>query len=556
MYGASQSNKAGKNAGKVDVYHEVKPVGGSEIYRDAIAARAYEQIFGAPPPKGVPGSYQFPGYPQAQPPTSPPTTAPRAGGGGGGTIQSPSTAPQTRVNKQGKTVPVKNITGGKGGKNKPAGGGGGTTQQAIDNAMRVAGTMEASPTVKAAQDYTTGTLRGEDQNTYRTETADMLRNVNDTEHATNYNRLLDSLWGSDTGLGGGSSTRGGGMGGRYTGYGMSSTDRAKLKAIESGQVQMPSGGVEPGPGAYAKERGAATLGEGMTGSAESIRQILASEDAPSVAGLQAKIKRQGDEALAEQQAALRLRAAGSGNYGGTGQDYAEGTAMGKYGGYLADANAQMYGDLYSQALGLGTGYDTSAQDRAAQERIAAANRESAERSAAAGAGAGARAQADAIASQERMHRLSMLGDLTGAGLDMDKFQASGFGSLGEGFSGDQRNALSLAGDTNSMGQSGWLNAGGLSLGRDQTQNQLRASLAGTGVQRQALEFDKYKYGREAPMRDLGQLGGLIGGLYDPYATTHDFGFDARSQSPSYSNPALQGLAGAAAGYSLGKDIRG
>lgn len=511
MYGASQSNKAGKNAGKVDVYHEVNPYGDSGWYKDQIAQKAYENLFGQSPPPGI-------GNGGTKPiPLDVPRTGPNPGGGG--TVQSPSTAPQTRINKAGKTVPVKNATGGKGGNNKPAKGGGGTTQQAIDNAMRVAGTMENSPTAKAAQDYTSGTLRGEDQNPYRTETADMLRNVNDTEHATNYNRLLDSLWGSDTGLGGGGGG-GGAKGGGNIRYGY-------------------AGGYAPGSGAVSGE------GKGPIGVAKDIRSLLDGNDSPAMAGLQAKIKRQGDEALAEQQAALRLRAAGSGNYGGSGQDYAEGTAMGKYGGYLADANASMYGDLYSQALGLGTQYDMSALDRAAQERAANA----------ANASAGG-AQMAAIASQEKMQRLGMLGDLTGMGLDMDKFQASGFGSLGEGFSGDQKNALSLAGDVNGMGQSGWLNAGQLSLGRDQAQNQLRASLAGTGVQRQALEWDKYKYNREAPLRDMTQFGGLIGGLYDPYATSHDYGFDARGASPSYANVGLQGLAGAAAGYSLAKDIRG
>lgn len=310
----------------------------------------------------------------------------------------------------------------------------------------------------------------------------------------------------------------------------------------------------------------------MTGANQNIRDILSGQEAPWMAGMRESIKRQGDEALAEQQRALRLRSAGSGTYGGSGQALTEGEALGRYGGYLADANAGLYRDLYGQALGLGSANDQAAQDRAAglygqglglgtQYDIAAQDRASREKmnadsiqASSSASGAALEAEMAGLASRERMGRLGILADMTGQGLEQERFRTSGMGSLGEGMSADQRNALSLAGDTNALGQAGWLGAGGLSLGADQSSNALRASLASTGVARQSLQFDKDRYAREAPMRDLAQYSGLISGLYDPYSTRHDFGFDARSQSPSYSNPAAQGLAGAAAGYQFGKDM--
>jgi hypothetical protein len=537
-YGAKESNKGSKNAGKVDVYHQGTMYPGTEAYRNAAANRAYELTFGKPAPLS---SLTNPDDPRLQN-VNKPRGGPGPGPGGGGAKGDPGEG------DLGQFTPIATPSTAGGGKKKGKkgkGGGGaadkqpGTTKTAINEAMPVAGEMEKNPTVTAAQDYAAGTLRGEDQNPYREETAGMLRDLNETEAGSNYQRLLDELWGSETGLGD-SAPRSESNGGKVAYRG---------KAISwAGNAPGGGGAGIAGGGGVADPNDPG--GRGMVGIEQNLESLLAGNDSPAMQAMREKIKRQGDEALAEQQKALRLRAAGSGAYGGSGQDYAEGTAMGRYGGYLADANAQMYSDLYGQALGLGTQYDISAQDRAAQERMNDVN------ASASGASTGAALEAAAAdrASREKMQRLSLLGDLTGMGLDTEKFRASGMGSLGEGFSGDQRNALSLAGDTNGLGQAGWLNAGGLSLGLDQTNNSLRASLANTGVARQSLEFDKYRYGREAPMRDLAQYSGLISGLYDPYAGSHDFGFDARSQSPSYSNVAGQGLAGAAAGYQLGKDM--
>lgn len=600
IYGANKSNKASKDAGKVDVYSQVTPMGGTEPYRNAAANRAYELTFGKPAPLSSLTDPDDPRIPKGNPQLG------LGGRQGGGQMDDGDLGQYTPI-ASGATV------GGKGKKGKGAGGGGGkakgapsTTKTAIDNAMRVAGEMEKSPTVAAAQDYAAGTLAGRDQNPYREETAGMLRTLNETGAGSNYSRLMDELWGADIGLG---NKPAAGAGPAASGSRASSaaaptpSRKGGLSAdwLARNNPTPPAEGAGPAPAAAApplppvdpggrgmvgieqnlegllagqEQPGLKALrdAQDMTGANRNIRDILSGQDAPWMAGMRESIKRQGDEALAEQQRALRLRSAGSGTYGGSGQALTEGEALGDYGGYLANANAGLYRDLYGQALGLGSANDQAAEDRAAglygqglglatQYDISAADRASREKmnadsiqASSSASGAALEAEMAGLASRERMGRLGILADMTGQGLEQERFRTSGMGSLGEGMSADQRNALSLAGDTNALGQAGWLGAGGLSLGADQTNNALRASLASTGVARQSLQFDKDRYYREAPMRGLAQYSGLISGLYDPYSTRHDFGFDARSQSPSYSNPAAQGLAGAAAGYQFGKDM--
>jgi hypothetical protein len=121
-----------------------------------------------------------------------------------------------------------------------------------------------------------------------------------------------------------------------------------------------------------------------------------------------------------------------------------------------------------------------------------------------------------------------------------------------------------------MGQAGYLNAGGLSLGSDNarnnwqsSQNSLAASRASTGVARQALAldrdrfgFDTYRYDREAPMNDVQRYMGIISGAYDPFSQTREFGSDRRSGAPALDNgnPWGAALAGAAGGAQLGGAI--
>jgi hypothetical protein len=121
-----------------------------------------------------------------------------------------------------------------------------------------------------------------------------------------------------------------------------------------------------------------------------------------------------------------------------------------------------------------------------------------------------------------------------------------------------------------MGQAGWLNAGGLSLGSDQArntwqgnENQLRGTLAGASVGRanvnlgrQQLAFDRERWSHDVPLTDIARYQGIVSAAYDPFSSQRDLGYDRRSQSPTYVSPAGQALSGAAAGYYLGRDIKG
>lgn len=549
-FGAKDANKQGKNAGKVDITRQVNPYEGSDIYRNAGAAAAYNQLnnlgYNTQAPAGAPGNpldRQQPGVGlQPDQPNNIPENPDDLAKGGKG--QPPA---GMRRNKQGKLVKAKGGAAGSVGGAKPANtpfqGQSSQTAAAIDNASRVAAGMEKSPVVGAAQDFTAGTLRGEDQNTYRRETADMLQGPDSA-----YQKYLNALMGSDTGLEFGG--EGGGVPGLARPGGSSRPGGSIVRVGGSGGSvagNFDSPMVASGPAARTGK-----LASGPVGADETLRKILAGEQVPGTEAMWERTRRAAEEGFNEQLRQRRLEAAGSGMAGGTPQLADEQFAMGRFGSGLADARALQEYDLYRQALGLGTQYDTSTLDRAAQERMNAENQSTARAGISASSGAAFSEQQ----SRERMARLGALGDAVGMGI-------SGMGSLGGGLSEDQRFALGQAGDTNALGQTGYLNAGGLSLGSDQarnawqsSQNSLRGQLAGVGLGRQELAFDKEKYYREAPLRDIAQYSGIIGGIYDPYASTREVGYDQRGASPSYTNPALAGISGAAAGYSIGRDISG
>jgi len=412
------------------------------------------------------------------------------------------------------------------------------TAQAIADAQRVASDMEHGPVTTAAQNYAAGTLSGTDQNAYRTETADMLRNQSDPD----LQRYKDMLFASDTGL------PGGGSGGGFTGGGGSGGFNAPPGMVPNGQ-----GGWSPAPQAAG--------GGGPVGAAQFLKDILAGKDVPGADAMRARIKNQADEAYNSQVMQRKLAASGSGMYGGTGQLADEAYSEGKYGAGLADAYAAQDYALYGQALGLGTQEDMNAQNNAQSGANAAL---------AASTSSGNNAASIAAANQQA--RLAALGGAVGMGVQQGQFQTSGMGSLAAGFSGDQQAAAANAGLTSGLGQQGYLAGGGLSLGSDQArvgwqgnQNQLRAAQIAGGNARAAINLQgqqfaqqQYEYNRQAPMNDVTQYAGILGSLYGNYGSQNTFGMDNRS-GQSYVPPvnALgQGLAGAAAGYQLGSNIAG
>jgi hypothetical protein len=542
LYSANQANRSQRGSGQVDITHEVNPYQGSMVYRDAGAAAAYNQMFGpgssynTTVPRGGPGPIPQPGPgvglngPNGGGPT--PNPSPSTATGGNSQAKPPA---GMRYNARGQLVRERNPSGGGGG-GKPAQapfqGQSTQTAAAVDNAMRTAADVETGQTTRAAQDYTAGTLRGEDSNAYRGETADMIRGMDDSD----YRRYLDALFAADNGVTGGAGapgSSGGNIGVRYV----------------TGDYSTGSRGGAGGPAAPQSD---------LTGAAAELKRLMAGEDSPGAQAMRERIKRFADEGFNEQLRQRRLEAAGSGMYGGTGQLADEQFAQGRYGAGLADAYAQQDYDTYRQALGLGTAYDTAGLDRAAQERMNAANNATAS----AGISASAGAEASALASRERLARMEALGNAIGMGQNMQQFRASGMGSLAEGFSNDQRNALNASPDIATMGQSGWLNAGGLSLGSDQarnswqgSQNQLAASRANVGLGRDQLAFDRERWAHDVPLTDIARYQSIISAAYDPFSSQRDFGYDRRAGQAPYQNVAGQTLAGAAAGYSLGRDIR-
>jgi hypothetical protein len=414
--------------------------------------------------------------------------------------------------------------GGGGGASAPGFNGQSTqTAQAIADAQRVAAGMEHGPVTTAAQGYAADTLNGIDRNSYRGESADMLRGLDDPD----LQRYKDMLFNSDTGLGGG------GGGGGYSGA-TSWVNPNTGRAVSTG-----------GGGDYQ------SAGD-PTGSVAAIKSILAGEDAPGVAAMRASIKHSADDAYNDQLRQRRLEASGSNMYGGSGQMADEAFATGRYGQGLADAYAQQAYGLYGNALGLGTQYDMNLNDNATSQRNASLS-----------ASASGAAAAAALAQQGQLARLNALGNAVGMGVQQGQFRTSGMGSLAEGFSADLRAAAGDAGTTNALGQQGYLSAGGLSLGSDQArnsyisaQNQLRAAQISGGNQRAALNFDIYRYNREAPMSDLARYSDIINSMYGGYGagsqTTQ--GWDLRNQSPAYVSPGGQAIAGGVAGYQLGNQI--
>lgn len=545
LYGAQQQNSAQRSSGQVDITHSVNPYPGSQTYRDAGAAAAYNQMFGpgtgynttpprgGPPPIPTPGPGAGLGGPSSPgpAPNPSPSTARNAGG-------QPKPPAGMRYNARGQLVRERNPAGGGGG-NAPAPapfhGQSTQTAAAVDNAMRTAGDVENGQTTQAAQDYTAGTLRGEDSNAYRSETADMIRGIDDSD----YRRYLDALFAADNGVTGGAGTSSSG--------GNGSVGVHYVNVGGPGGAARPPGGQAPGSQ------------DGLTGAAAELKRLMAGEDSPGAEAMRARIKRFAEEGFNEQLRQRRLEASGSGMFGGTGQLADEQFAQGRFGAGLADAYAQQDYDTYRQALGLGSAYDTAGLDRAAQERMNAAN------NATAGAGISAQAGAEsaALASRERLARMESLGNAIGMGQNMQQFRVSGMGSLSEGFSGDQRNALNAAPDIATLGQSGWLNAGGLSLGSDQarnswqgSQNQLAASRANSRLGQDQLAFDRERWAHDVPLTDIARYQSIVSAAYDPFSSQRDFGYDRRAGQAPYQNVAGQTLAGAAAGYSLGRDIKG
>lgn len=558
IYGANQANNAARGAGGVNLTSSNDPWYPSAGFRTDAMMRAYDALNAAqgPPQTG----HQYPvgptpiGWATDNTPRpnggtgTGPGTGPRsatggtptgAGGGGAG--------PGMTHGATASTAPGKGRAGGAkapGTTAAPAGkpGGGANAQPAFNgvspetNQIRQAMIDRAqggNPLYGESQDYISDMLSGDpsrDRNFYRAQTADYL-----AQEDPDLARYTALLFGSDTGLAPAQGQQG-------------ATDPNDPYAQKPG-VTYIFGNSSTGGGPFAGS-GGADMSSGPVGADKALRDLLAGKDAPGAQAMRDRIRRQGEEAYAEQAKQLRLRAAGSGMYGGTPYQQAEADALSDFGTGVTDALAAQDYNLYGQALGLGTSYDIAALDRAAAERSASDS-----------ASASLAAQQAELASRERMQRLDALGGAVGMGLQQNQFRASGFGSLGEGYSSDQQFALGQTPAITGLGLRDWGAAGDLSLGADSSRNTFNrnaadARNAGSAINldRQRFNFAQYQYNREAPLNDIARYTDILNGASGAYGSRTDMGTDRRNSSPSYTNPGYAAISGAAAGYQLGNDI--
>lgn len=546
---AKKSNKAAKDAGKVDVTSTEDPWAPSDPYRQFLMDEA-RRLYG-----GGSTLAPTPAAPRGAPPPVPP----------GGSVR-----PDGRIlDAKGKTIytpPGGAAKKGKGGTTKaptapaPPKFEGVSPQTDVVRDALIQRAQKGNPLYDVAERATTDILSGDparDPNAYRGEAADLLRGVTDDP---DLRRFKDMLFGSDTGLGPAAAPTREGLGGEVRRGNSNPAGAAAARLAQQG-----GGGAGYLPGAPAT--GDNLPGSGPVGVVDDFRDILSgkylSEENPHLEAVLARTKSQADDAFAEATRQNALRAAGGGMYGATPWQNIQAQAQEGYGTGLGQALGGIRYEEYERrmadlmnALQGGAAYDTAALDRAAQERIAEGNQSAA----GAGAGAALKAAQAEIASRERLARLGMLGEAVGMGTDLGKFRAGGFGELAGMMSADQQAALGLVPDLSGLDVRDWATAGDLSLGSDQTRTgyladrgRERVGMAGVGVDRGRLNFDMARY--NDPTSALGRFADIVNAASSGYGTSRDFGYDKRAQNPGRAaSPGAAAISGGLAGYSLGQDI--
>jgi len=400
----------------------------------------------------------------------------------------------------------------------------------------------------AGSQFIQNLLGGNDPNAYRGEEAGMMRDLSGgNENLDRYMEMLFSgqMPGSPEGGGGGygSSYRGGYGGGGGGGA-----------------------GAEPvGAAAYIKE-----ILEG---------KFLGEENPFMQQRLDAMTRDLKDQFTDVKIPGVNDEFAGMGRYGSGAFSSALAQTGGEYADSLADmvgnAQYQDYSDRmadYQNALGLGAQMDMSAADRAAQLQ-------------AAGMSAGAaRYQADQERqSRESLARMQALQGAIGMDIGLGEFGASGMSGLAGMYSGDQMSALGMAPEIGNMDLGAYELAGQFGLGGDQNllggqglqddwqmgllglneQQQARlsqeraqaaAQRAAQRAQQQRFNWERYRYGREAPWNDLARFSDVINSMSGGYGTTREEGMDLRSQQPYSGSPIAQGIAGGIGGWQIGQGL--
>ncbi len=522
--GADDANKQNAKGGWTDVTTQTSPSDQSAGYRNWAMQQAYGILNPADPTPAWKKPYNN-GSPGNRPGEGP------AGSGG----PNPGGNPDSNVvYANGKTViPKPTGKGGKGGKNptdplkpgKPgqsAGSGKWTgqsdqTRTVVDAAVKQA--QKGNPLYGEAEGFISDTLAGQDRNGYRTETAGMVREMDDPD----IRRLKDMLFADVEG----SRPRGGAAtgGGPKVHYG----------TVNSAYTSNPT--YTPSPT------------EGPVGVVDDIKALLAGQGAPQ--NVKDAIARRNEEEWNKRIADKMGLYVGNGNMGSSNWTQALGDVNTTSARELGDSLAMADYGLYQHGLDLGTGYDTAYLDRNSREKIASEDRAQS----AANSSNAAGASAAALKGQMDLARLDALQNAVGMGQRQNEFRSSAMGSLADLYGQDQRFALGATPDITGLGMRDWTAAGQLSLGSDQNRNQFDASKrsadaarAGVNATNQRLAFDQQRYQHDVPFMDLSRYLDIINAS-DRGGTSRTFG-----QTPSglgSINSGAAAVGGAAAGWSLG-----
>lgn len=425
-----------------------------------------------------------------------PGTGPGGGGGGGGGGYDPNPG---LPGNPGAGQLNRAMGGGGAERNRggaaPGGGqgGGGWNGQSDSTAgliqMLTDRAQAGNQLYQPAYDATQNVLQGGDANPYRGQTFDLYSQMaqNGADVDPYLSRFINEQFGSG---GGGAGGHGGGGGG--------------------GGFSFTSGGGGGGGG-------------DTVGVSRDIRAVLdgkfLGKDNPYLQPMIDRANRGTRESfMKEKIPGINDTFQGSGMFGSSAWQNSMGQAGAGLAQALADQEAGLrYEDYnrgmaqYDNALGLGTQYDMNAADNATQRASAA--------SAAGSAAYGSQLAADTA-------RRGQLLDAIGMGTGMRQAGMGGMGGLSQDYGNDWRAALGMVPELSGMDVRDLQAAGGLSLGSDNarndfigSQNSLRAAQMGAGNQRAQLQWDKYKYNREAPMSDLAAYADIINRLGGGFGQT-------------------------------------
>jgi hypothetical protein len=416
-------------------------------------------------------------------------------------------------------VPQAGKAGGKAGKGAKAPaapaaaktGGPVNTQQIIDDMYKNVSTK--GPLVDPANKYAQTLLEGGETNAYRTEAADMVRGAGKND---NLDRMIADLFAGNT--------PGGGNGGNPAG----------VRGGRGGSSGVP---------AYMQTLNQPAAGQtnDKVGVKDDIRKILDGQGiTPEYREM---LNRQYQEAAQENARQMNALFVGSNMQGSSSWQDAFAKGQGQAAQGFSDELVGANFGLYQNALGLGTQYDISAEDRAAQMRMQQAS-----------LSASGRAGDASLAQQAELARMGMLGNAIGMQMQGQQFGAQGMSGISSLYSDDVQQAYGSVPGMENMDTAAWGQLGNLSLGQDSLRNskdiagmQINAS---RNAQNQQMAWDRERY--YDPLQRLGGFADLVNASSGAYGSQQTTGTDTRAAggAASYANPWSQAISGGLGAYSM------